>query len=1416
MFFFHSAPQDHRADIPPRQVGAGWSLLLAVALAALMILGGILTAPASSRTAQPEPTDDRSVDIPAGAAVRLELTPVNDEIWLGDSRTYTATAVVTVGPNGSEAGNPDRVVFSHDVTGLARLTVTGENRRPRSCQGATCTPDAVGELTVKAVVPKWFGHLLEGAASLRVQQPVEGLRLLPEDATIQAGGASRYIAMGLDHAGEPFRNVTRTTRFTTTREDQPTVACQQAVCAPTRAGEYTVTGTLHEEEREPVTGTTKLTVVPGEPTTLRLQPDEATVQVNVAEAFEVIGTDDHGNDQNQTQRADVSILRITPGPGQDGACAKAGDEMRCQASTPGFYRITVTLPDTNLSATATLTVADVDKVIEPSIQVTPGAASPNSVVEVTGTTGSCGRVGRLSLEHTRVRKPVRGEFTTRLVVPSGATPGPYRVLLDVTCEGIGAKHATAPFAVTNQPPQAVDDPDVTTFQDQAVDVPVTENDQDPDDPDGYRTSLEPEQPEHGRTEPAADHQIRYTPRKGFVGIDRFRYHLCDIVDAAGDKQCGTATVTVTVNRPEPRPVDDPDIGTDQDRPVVTDVTVNDDHPDATRLRVRRPDRPGASVEKLPTGVRYTPEPGYVGKDRFRYDYCASKVNATATASCPSATVTVTIRPRDVPPPPPEPQPVDDPDGTTRRDRPVVLDLTGNDRHPAVARLRIRDEPAHGQAGKPAGGAVRYTPDKDFTGTDRFTYDYCGDAPGGARTTCPSATVTVTVTPPPDDQPMAPDPEPVDDPGETTARDRPVMIDVMGNDRDPDAARLRVRDQPAKGEAGLDGGAIRYRPDPGFTGTDSFTYDYCRSVVDVDRQAACPTATVTVTVTSAPIITSVSPGSASPGRSVTVAGSTGSCSRVGALTLEGTAAVAPVTADPRGNFTARLTVPAGTTPRDYTLRLSVGCQGQAQRAEERFTVTNKAPVATDDAATTTHDHAVEIPVVRNDRDPDDPDGHPTRLLANPPINGTAEVRDQSILYTPTSGFIGQDQFRYGLCDDILNAAGEADCGTATVTVTVTDTPAITSVSPGSAKSRTQVVVAGSTGSCSRAGTLTLEETGVVAQVAAEPNGNFTTVLTIPDGIYPRDYRLTLRVDCNGRLQQAEGSLSVTNEAPEASDDLVDTVSDTPVPIEVTGNDRDPDDPDGYPTRLLVSIEPEHGTAEVQTEQTILYTPVPGFVGQDQFRYGLCDDILNAAGGADCGKATVSITVSDSGRCLAGDVSSIRVDPGKGRHGAKLGITASVDPKLAACPFRLFLGGTTLGDVVQAGDDGGITAQRAVPDQVKAGTMPVKLATMGGQVLAETPFEVTSRFPLLGLLFKALLGAAALATGALFRAAVQRWRERKPDGGKHEADPPPDVRVEPHTMPVEVATEPVPDGSRTVTVRLEPHPDPGTQGLQEVDR
>jgi hypothetical protein len=385
---------------------------------------------------------------------------------------------------------------------------------------------------------------------------------------------------------------------------------------------------------------------------------------------------------------------------------------------------------------------------------------------------------------------------------------------------------------------------------------------------------------------------------------------------------------------------------------------------------------------------------------------------------------------------------------------------------------------------------------------------------------------------------------------------------------------------------------------------------------------------------------------------------------------------------------------------------------------------------------------------------------------------------------------------------------------------TSPPVISSVQPGFTFAGMSVEVGGNTGSCSRAGTLTFHgNTGdVSANVTADRQGNFVARVTIPKGTFPRVYKLELTVDCNGQLQRAQGDLSVLNIAPTAANDSANAIQDTPVSIPVTDNDRNPDPDTGYPTLVLVSSTPSHGTAEAQTDQSILYTPEQGFIGQDRFQYNLCDDIINAAGTADCSAATVTVTVTDANACLPspGNISSIKVNPSKGPGGKTLGITATVDRKLAACPFRLLLGGTPLGPDVQVGPDGTIATERAVPKDAKPGPSPIRLATLRAQTLAETPFEVVS--PGLSLLLKLLIGAGALLAGALARIAFRRFRRWRTSQEQRRqrrlSELPEDFRVKPHTRPVEVAVEPEHDTTRTFTVRLEPHPDPGNQTVQEM--
>jgi hypothetical protein len=79
----------------------------------------------------------------------------------------------------------------------------------------------------------------------------------------------------------------------------------------------------------------------------------------------------------------------------------------------------------------------------------------------------------------------------------------------------------------------------------------------------------------------------------------------------------------------------------------------------------------------------------------------------------------------------------------------------------------------------------------------------------------------------------------------------------------------------------------------------------------------------------------------------------------------------------------------------------------------------------------------------------------------------------------------------------------------------------------------------------------------------------------------------------------------NAAPVAVNDTVTTYQDVPVPINVLGNDYDPDAGTTLSFPAIV-LAPTHGSAVIQLNGLILYTPAPGYVGDDYFVYNIKDD------------------------------------------------------------------------------------------------------------------------------------------------------------------------------------------------------------------
>jgi subtilisin-like proprotein convertase family protein len=109
---------------------------------------------------------------------------------------------------------------------------------------------------------------------------------------------------------------------------------------------------------------------------------------------------------------------------------------------------------------------------------------------------------------------------------------------------------------------------------------------------------------------------------------------------------------------------------------------------------------------------------------------------------------------------------------------------------------------------------------------------------------------------------------------------------------------------------------------------------------------------------------------------------------------------------------------------------------------------------------------------------------------------------------------------------------------------------------------------------------------------------------------------LRSENAGKLDSWELILYGT-QGPAAKPDAVFTEKSKAVSIEVLDNDRDPD---GDTLKLTAVSEPAYGTAVLEKNNMIIYTPNPDFSGIDVFTYTVSDD----QGGTDTD--IVSVTVA----------------------------------------------------------------------------------------------------------------------------------------------------------------------------------------------
>src|SRR5207253_3256072 len=109
------------------------------------------------------------------------------------------------------------------------------------------------------------------------------------------------------------------------------------------------------------------------------------------------------------------------------------------------------------------------------------------------------------------------------------------------------------------------------------------------------------------------------------------------------------------------------------------------------------------------------------------------------------------------------------------------------------------------------------------------------------------------------------------------------------------------------------------------------------------------------------------------------------------------------------------------------------------------------------------------------------------------------------------------------------------------------------------------------------------------------------------------------DGHGGTATASVALTITaeNDPPAAVNDAATTAEDTAVSIAVLTNDSDAD---GDTLTVSVATAPTHGTAAVNPDGTIRYTPAANYNGSDSFSYTL------SAGHSGTAPGTVRVSVT----------------------------------------------------------------------------------------------------------------------------------------------------------------------------------------------
>ncbi|MFK8005219.1 MAG: Ig-like domain-containing protein [Saprospiraceae bacterium] len=292
-------------------------------------------------------------------------------------------------------------------------------------------------------------------------------------------------------------------------------------------------------------------------------------------------------------------------------------------------------------------------------------------------------------------------------------------------------------------------------------------------------------------------------------------------------------------------------------------------------------------------------------------------------------------------------------------------------------------------------------------------------------------------------------------------------------------------------------------------------------------------------------------------------------------------------------------------------------------------------------------AVSGNVLTNDQDPQGDNLSVNTILISSPSNGSVSMNTNgNYTYTPTTNYLGVDEFEYEVCDDQTASA----CDTVLVSITVVGEPnsANNSVIANADENQTLIDEAVS---------------GNVLSNDADPDGDNLTVNTTPV-TSPSNGSVTLNSDGTYTYTPSSGFFGTDSFEYQVCDDgspqsciteivIIDILTDfdgdgSTQPVagddflltyeDISGSGNLGTNDSGGTLNTTPTSNPSNGSVVINSNGTYTYTPNGGYVGPDQFVYQRCDSDVSTSLVTTQASSDIPVSIVDNTITSAIDITT----------------------------------------------------------------------------------------------------------------------------------------------------------------------------------